>query len=82
MKLKDKWKIIAALVVIVVVLNWGTISDLWRNSPVNLTGRAVEDIPRVYEEQTAEPYVYFCPEDDCAGELIAWLGGALAIKAG
>jgi len=76
MKAKDKWKLVAALLVIVVVLNWATFSDLWRNNKDKLTGSSVAELPEERHESTADAFVYFCPSDDCDGELIAWIDAA------
>jgi phosphatidylserine/phosphatidylglycerophosphate/cardiolipin synthase-like enzyme len=78
MKTANKWKLVGALVVIVVLLNWSTVSDLWKTSNVTdkLKGKEAKALPEVLEEKTVEPLVYFCPTDDCAGELIAWMDAA------
>jgi phosphatidylserine/phosphatidylglycerophosphate/cardiolipin synthase-like enzyme len=75
MKTKDKIKIIAALLFVIVVLNWSTVSELAKNEK-DLTGRSADDLPTIYEENTTDPDVYFCPEDDCLGEMLAWLDAA------
>jgi phosphatidylserine/phosphatidylglycerophosphate/cardiolipin synthase-like enzyme len=75
MKLLTKGKIILVLLLTLMVLNWGTISDLLKNWD-NVTGRSVEELPEVLEETTVAPEVYFCPADDCIGEMIAWLDAA------
>ncbi|MFH1668592.1 MAG: phospholipase D-like domain-containing protein, partial [Candidatus Woesearchaeota archaeon] len=72
MKLSAKVKIIIALVVVVLILNWDTVSDMLKTG--NVTGSAV--VEPSYEEQTAPPNVYFCPADDCIGEMLAWLDAA------
>jgi hypothetical protein len=77
-KAKDKWKIVFALIVVVVLLNWSTVSDLFRTSNVTdiITGNPVSDLPVVLEEKGVAPYVYFCPQDDCIGEMLLWLDAA------
>ena len=76
MKLITKFKIILALLVVLVLLNWNTVSDFVKMNAGDITGRAVEDLPVVLEEETLDPDVYFCPQDDCIGEMIAWLDAA------
>ncbi|MBW2967854.1 hypothetical protein KY362_05190 [Candidatus Woesearchaeota archaeon] len=77
MKTRNKVKIIVALIIIVVLLNWSTIADLFRNSGIgDVTGQTVAPTRTILQEDIAEPDVYFCPADDCAGELVAWLGAA------
>ena len=74
MRLKSKVKLILALFVVLVFLNWSTITDLVRNG--ELTGNVVQDLPEVYEEESVEPHVYFCGIDDCLEEMILWLDAA------
>ncbi|MBW2971865.1 hypothetical protein KY359_02410 [Candidatus Woesearchaeota archaeon] len=76
MKLKTKIQIIFILLVILVVLNWSTISEILSSGRDRVTGNAAQELPEVYEEKTVAPEVYFCPVDDCEGELIAWLDAA------
>jgi phosphatidylserine/phosphatidylglycerophosphate/cardiolipin synthase-like enzyme len=78
MKAKNKIKIIIALLVIIVILNWSTISDFAKNNFDGIVGKAT-DIPEVValpEETTVAPDVYFCPDDDCVRELMLWLDAA------
>jgi len=75
MKLKSKLKIIAALLVILIILNWGTISDIWKTGRER-AAKSAEPPPKINQEKTVAPNVYFCPVDDCEGELIAWLDAA------
>lgn len=74
MKLLNKLKLIALLLVIVFVLNWGTVRDLTRSD--SFTGDLVVDVPETYSENSVDPNVYFCPKDDCLGEMLAWLDAA------
>ena len=76
MELKNKIKIIIAVLVIVVVLNWGTVSDLIKNRNSSLTGAGVVELPEEHSENTVDPDVYFCPTDDCLGEMLLWLDAA------
>lgn len=69
MKLWNKIKIILALIVILIGLNWGTVSDLWKTSDIS-EKILPEGVP--FENSTA-PEVYFCPTDNCEAEMIAWL---------
>jgi phosphatidylserine/phosphatidylglycerophosphate/cardiolipin synthase-like enzyme len=47
-----------------------------RNSNISLiTGKAT-DVPEVLSETTVAPSVYFCPDDDCIGEMLLWLDAA------
>lgn len=75
MNAKNKWKIVAALIFIVVALNWSTVSDLWRNTDISsVTGMVTKE--KVASENTTAPLVYFCPRDDCIGEMLLWLDAA------
>ncbi|MBW2965007.1 hypothetical protein KY363_06125 [Candidatus Woesearchaeota archaeon] len=75
MNAKSKWKLVAALLFIVIALNWGTVSDLWRNTKIDdITG--METRSEAAHENTTEPLVYFCPRDDCLGEMLLWLDAA------
>ena len=73
MKLASKLKITAALIVIVVILNWSTISDLWNNKE-QIAEKIILD--RIPFENSTEPEIYFCPQDSCEQELTAWLDAA------
>jgi phosphatidylserine/phosphatidylglycerophosphate/cardiolipin synthase-like enzyme len=77
-KAKNKWKIVFALIVIVVILNWSTVSDLFRTSNMTsrITGDSVSELPVIHSETGVAPDVYFCPADDCIGEMLAWLDAA------
>ena len=74
MKARNKLKIIAALIFVIIVLNWSTITELLRDN--NSTEQITENPSVKYEENTTDPDVYFCPEDDCLGEMLAWLDAA------
>ncbi len=73
MKAKSKWKIVGAVLFVIIVLNWATFSDLWKNNKEKLT----EDVEeQQMEENTVPPEVYFCPQDDCMTELLLWMDAA------
>ena len=76
MNAKNKLKIIAALLAIILVLNWSTVSELIKNSNHSATGEAVKELSPVYNETTAAPEVYFCPQDECLDEMLLWLDAA------
>jgi len=72
MRLRAKFITTLFLLILLVILNWNTIKD-WANA-TSITGKSVA--PQVLEENTTEPEVYFCPQDDCIGNMIAWLDAA------
>lgn len=76
MNTKTKYKILIALLIIVIILNWTTISELVKNSNHSTTGDAVDKLPTIYNETTVAPEVYFCPQDECLDEMLMWLDAA------
>ncbi len=66
--MKKSWVLIIAVIALV-VLNWGSMKDMFESSGVKdkITGGAIIEIP---EESNSSIDLYFCPVDDCEGELI------------
>jgi len=75
MRIRTKLQLIILLLALLVALNWNSITEFTGKDASPVTGDAVKE-QKVLEEKTAEPYVYFCPVDDCTTEMIAWLDAA------
>jgi phosphatidylserine/phosphatidylglycerophosphate/cardiolipin synthase-like enzyme len=76
MNTKTKYKILIALLIVVIILNWATISELVKNSNNSVTDRNVEELPQIYNETTVASEIYFCPQDECLDEMLLWLDAA------
>jgi phosphatidylserine/phosphatidylglycerophosphate/cardiolipin synthase-like enzyme len=77
MKSSDILKIVLLLIVIVIILNWATITDLAKNNKDKVAEKVTEITQeKTPSENSTAPEIYFCPRDDCNGGMTAWLDAA------
>ena len=84
MKNINKAKIIIALVVVIAILNWTTISEIMKFNTtdfLSITGSSIIEQEKeskniLIEESTVPIEIYFCATNNCTTELGNWLNAA------
>lgn len=76
MKVKNRVKIILLIIVIIAILNWGTFSDLIKTNKDNIENLTKDILPSEMPTDIGATTIFFCPTDDCLGEMITWIDTA------
>ncbi len=74
MRLRTKFAIALVIFLFTIAINWNSIEENVKESQKDT--EYLEEGKIILQETTAEPEIYFCPRDDCIGNMVAWLDAA------
>jgi phosphatidylserine/phosphatidylglycerophosphate/cardiolipin synthase-like enzyme len=74
MKVRTKLFLAFLMIIITIIINWDAVKELVNES--RTTYPATPPAHQTLAENTTEPELYFCPQDDCIGNMVAWIDAA------